>query len=102
MTLMKMPLFTWGVLIMSILVLLSTPMLTGALTMLLTDRNFGTRFFSASEGDPRLWQHMFWFYSHPAVYIMILPPMGMISEILPVFSRKPIFGYKAIVFSTIG
>lgn len=102
MTLMKMPLFTWGVLVMSMLVLLSTPMLTGALTMLLTDRNFGTRFFNANEGDPRLWQHMFWFYSHPAVYIMILPPMGMISEILPVFSRKPIFGYKAIVFSTIG
>lgn len=101
MTLMKVPLFTWGVLVMSLLILLATPMLTGALTMLLTDRNFGTRFFNASQGDPRLWQHMFWFYSHPAVYIMILPPMGMISEILPVFSRKPIFGYKAIVFSTI-
>jgi cytochrome c oxidase subunit 1 len=101
MTLMKMPLFTWALLITSVLILLATPMLTGALTMLLADRNFGTRFFEASQGDPRLWQHMFWFYSHPAVYIMILPVMGVISEILPVFSRKPIFGYKAIVFSTI-
>jgi cytochrome c oxidase subunit 1 len=98
---MKMPLFTWSLLVTSFLILLATPMLTGALTMLLADRNFGTRFFEASQGDPRLWQHMFWFYSHPAVYIMILPVMGVISEILPVFSRKPIFGYKAIVYSTI-
>lgn len=101
MTLMKMPLFTWAILVMSFMILLATPMLTGALTMLITDRNFGTRFFDASQGDPRLWQHMFWFYSHPAVYIMILPAMGIISEILPVFSRKPIFGYKAIVYSTV-
>jgi cytochrome c oxidase subunit 1 len=98
---MKMPLFTWSLLVTSFLILLATPMLTGALTMLLADRNFGTRFFEASQGDPRLWQHMFWFYSHPAVYIMVLPVMGVISEILPVFSRKPIFGYKAIVYSTI-
>jgi cytochrome c oxidase subunit 1 len=101
MNLMKMPLFAWAVLAMAMMILLATPMLTGALTMLLADRNFGTRFFDASQGDPRLWQHMFWFYSHPAVYIMILPVMGVISEILPVFSRKPIFGYTAIVYSTI-
>jgi cytochrome c oxidase subunit 1 len=69
--------------------------------MLLTDRQFGTRFFDAAQGNPRLWQHMFWFYSHPAVYIMILPAMGIVSDVLPVFSRKPIFGYLAIMVSTI-
>jgi cytochrome c oxidase subunit 1 len=101
MTWRRIPLFTWSVVTAQGMVLAATPMLTGALTMLLTDRQFGTRFFDATQGDPRLWQHMFWFYSHPAVYIMILPAMGIVSDILPVFSRKPIFGYLAIMVSTI-
>ncbi len=101
MSLWEMPLFTWSVLVMAFMVLLATPMLSGGLAMQLADRNLGTRFFDPSSGDPILWQHLFWFYSHPAVYIMILPAMGVISEVLPVFSRKPIFGYRAIVWSTI-
>ncbi len=101
MDLWKMPLFVWGILTTAFMVLLATPMLTGAVAMLAADRNLGTQFFSAQEGNPVLWQHLFWFYSHPAVYIMIVPAMGIISEILPVFSRKPIFGYSAIVWSTI-
>jgi cytochrome c oxidase subunit 1 len=102
MTLWRLPLFTWSVLVMAFMVLLATPMLTGALAMQLADRNLGTQFFVAAQGgDPLLWQHLFWFYSHPAVYIMILPAMGVVSEVLPVFSRKPIFGYRAIVWSTI-
>jgi cytochrome c oxidase subunit 1 len=102
MTLWRLPLFTWSVLVMAFMVLLATPMLTGALAMQLADRNLGTQFFvEASGGDPILWQHLFWFYSHPAVYIMILPAMGVVSEVLPVFSRKPIFGYRAIVWSTV-
>lgn len=101
MDLWKMPLFTWSVLVMAFMVLLATPMLSGGLAMQLADRNLGTQFFSSGQGDPILWQHLFWFYSHPAVYIMILPAMGVISEVLPVFSRKPIFGYRAIVWSTI-
>lgn len=101
MTWKHIPLFTWAVVTAQAMVLAATPMLTGALTMLLTDRQFGTRFFDAAQGNPRLWQHMFWFYSHPAVYIMVLPAMGIVSDILPVASRKPIFGYFAIVISTI-
>ncbi|NDJ53874.1 MAG: cytochrome c oxidase subunit I [Chloroflexi bacterium] len=101
MDLWKMPVFTWTVLVMAFMVLVATPMLSGALAMQLADRNLGTGFFDAQRGDPVLWQHLFWFYSHPAVYIMVLPAMGVVSEILPVFSRKPIFGYKAIVWSTI-
>ena len=102
MTLFKMPVFTWTVLVMAFMVLMATPMLSGALMLLLADRLLGTQFFSvAGGGDPVLWQHLFWFYSHPAVYIMILPAMGVVSEILPVFSRKPLFGYKAIVWSSI-
>lgn len=101
MDLWKMPLFSWSVLVMAFMVLLATPMLTGALAMQLADRNLGTQFFTAQSGDPVLWQHLFWFYSHPAVYIMVLPAMGAISEVIPVFSRKPIFGYSAIVWSTI-
>jgi cytochrome c oxidase subunit 1 len=100
MTLTRMPLFAWSMLTTSLMILMSTPVLTGALVMLLADRNFGTSFFSGAGSDSALWQHMFWFYSHPAVYIMILPPMGIVSEVLPVFSRKPIFGYKAIAYST--
>jgi cytochrome c oxidase subunit 1 len=100
MTLTRMPLFCWSILTTSFMILASTPVLTGAFIMLYADRNFGTQFFSGSGSDPLMWQHMFWFYSHPAVYIMILPAMGIVSEILPVFSRKPIFGYKAIAYST--
>ncbi len=100
MTMTRIPLFDWSILTMSMMVLASTPVLAGALIMLLFDRNFGTTFFSGATADPAMWQHMFWFYSHPAVYIMVLPAMGMVSEVLPVFSRKPIFGYKAIAYST--
>ncbi|NJP04693.1 MAG: cytochrome c oxidase subunit I [Chloroflexaceae bacterium] len=101
MTWRRLPLFVWTVLTAQVMVLAATPMLTGALVMLLTDRQFGTRFFDAAQGNPRLWQHMFWFYSHPAVYIMILPAMGIVSEALQVFSRKPIFGYVVLVVSTV-
>jgi cytochrome c oxidase subunit 1 len=80
------------------MVLLATPVLTAALIMLVADRNFNTQFFSANQAQ--LWQHMFWFYSHPAVYIMILPAMGIVSEIIPVFARKPLFGLRAVVIST--
>ena len=100
MTMTRIPLFDWSILTMSMMVLASTPVLSGALVMLLSDRNFGTTFFSGAGADPAMWQHMFWFYSHPAVYIMVLPAMGIVSEVLPVFSRKPIFGYKAIAYST--
>ncbi len=99
MTTWRIPMFTWAMIVTAVMVLLSTPVLTAALAMLTADRNFGTQFFKSS--DPRLWQNMFWFYSHPAVYIMVLPGMGIISEILPVFSRKPLYGTKAIVISTI-
>ena len=100
MTLHKMPLFVWTVLVQSVMVLFATPALGAALTLLFIQRNLGAGFFGA-QGDPVLWQHMFWFYSHPAVYIMILPAMGIISEVLPVFARKPIFGYKMIAYSTV-
>ncbi len=100
MTMTRIPLFVWSILTMALMVLMSTPVLSGALVMLLFDRNFGTAFFSGPGSDPAMWQHMFWFYSHPAVYIMVLPAMGVVSEVLPVFSRKPIFGYKAIAYST--
>ncbi|MEM7034567.1 MAG: cytochrome c oxidase subunit I [Chloroflexota bacterium] len=99
MTLTKMPLFTWTALVQSILIVFATPALSGAIILLYVQRTMGAGFFGP-EGDPVLWQHMFWFYSHPAVYIMVLPAMGIVSEILPVFARKPIFGYKMIAYST--
>jgi len=102
-TLFRMPILVWTVLVTSILQVLATPVLTSALIMLFIDRNYGGHFFDpATGGTAILWQNIFWFYSHPAVYIMVLPAMGMISEILPVFSRKPLFGYKAFVFATAG
>ncbi len=101
MTLLRMPIMVWTMLVTSILVLMATPVLTSALIMLFIDRNLGGHFFDpANGGNAILWQNTFWFYSHPAVYIMILPAMGIISEVLPVFSRKPLFGYKAFVFAT--
>jgi cytochrome c oxidase subunit 1 len=106
MTLFRMPILVWTVLVTSVLVVMATPVLTSALIMLFIDRNYGGHFFDAGGpvgiGSAILWQNVFWFYSHPAVYIMVLPAMGMISEILPVFSRKPLFGYKAFVFATAG
>jgi len=101
MTLLRMPVMVWTVLVTSILVLMATPVLTSALIMLFIDRNLGGHFFDpATGGNAILWQNTFWFYSHPAVYIMVLPAMGIISEVLPVFSRKPLFGYKAFIFAT--
>jgi cytochrome c oxidase subunit 1 len=103
MSMMKMPMMAWNVLITQSIILVATPVLAGALTMLLTDRMFGTGFFHpAAGGDPVLWQHLFWFYSHPAVYIMVLPGMGMVSQILPAFSSKKLFGYKGMVLATAG
>jgi cytochrome c oxidase subunit 1 len=103
MTLFRMPIMVWTMLVTSVLVLMATPVITSALIMLFIDRNYGGAFFDPRVGgDAILYQNVFWFYSHPAVYVMILPAMGMISEILPVFSRKPLFGYKAFIFATAG
>ncbi|HKG55682.1 MAG TPA: cbb3-type cytochrome c oxidase subunit I, partial [Candidatus Limnocylindrales bacterium] len=103
MTMFRMPILVWTVLVTSVLVLMATPVFTSALIMLFIDRNYGGHFFDpATGGNAVLWQNVFWFYSHPAVYVMVLPAMGMISEVLPVFSRKPLFGYKAFVFATAG
>jgi cytochrome c oxidase subunit I len=96
----RLPLFIWTVLVYAVLLILALPVIAGAVTLLLTDRHFGTHFYD-TQGDPLLWQHLFWFFGHPEVYIMVLPGFGVISEVLPVFARKPIFGYKAVAASSV-
>jgi len=101
MTMFRMPIFTWNILVTSVLVLMAFPVLTAALFGLLADRLLGAQVFNPDNGGAILWQHLFWFFGHPEVYIVALPFFGIISEVLPIFSRKPLFGYKGLVFATL-
>lgn len=102
MTMLRVPIFTWTVIVQSFLAIFSLPVVTAGLAMLWISRNLGGRFFDPSAGgDPILYQHIFWYFGHPEVYILVLPVMGVVSEIIPVFSRKPLFGYKAFIFATL-
>jgi cytochrome c oxidase subunit 1 len=102
MTMMKMPMFVWTWLITAFLLIFIMPVLAGAVTMMLADRHFGTSFFEAAGGgDPILFQHIFWFFGHPEVYVLVLPAFGVISEVIPTFSRKPLFGYHFMVYATV-
>jgi cytochrome c oxidase subunit 1 len=102
MTLFRMPIMVWTVLVTQVLIMLATPVLAAGMIALFIDRNYGGSFFDPTVGgNPVLWQHLFWFFGHPEVYIVILPAMGVVSEILPVFSRRPLFGYRAFVFATV-
>ncbi len=101
MTMFRMPIFTWNILVTSILVLLAFPVITAAFFALLADRHLGAQVYNADTGGAILWQHLFWFFGHPEVYIIALPFFGIITEVIPVFSRKPLFGYKGLVFATV-
>jgi cytochrome c oxidase subunit 1 len=100
MTMFRLPIFTWNMLVTSLLVLLAFPVVTAALLMLYGDRHLGMHVFDAANGGPLLWQHLFWFFGHPEVYVIALPFFGVFTEIIPVFSRKPVFGYHGLVFAT--
>ena len=99
MTMFRMPIFTWTIFVTAILVLVAFPVLTAALFGLLMDRHLGAHVFDPANGGVILWQHLFWFFGHPEVYIVALPFFGIISEVIPVFSRKPLFGYKGMVYA---
>ncbi len=102
MTMFRMPIFTWNMFIVSAMVILAFPVLTAGLSLLYADRHLGAHFFDArAGGEPVLWQHIFWFFGHPEVYIVALPFFGVVTEVIPVFSRKPLFGYKGFVFATL-
>ena len=102
MTMFRMPIFTWNVLVTSIMVLVAFPVLAAALLALEADRKFGAQIFAADNGGAILWQHLFWFFGHPEVYIVAIPFFGIITEVIPVFSRKPVFGYRGLIFATLG
>src|SRR5207247_9445980 len=100
-TMFRMPIFTWNILVTCLLVLMVFPILAATLMALLADRQLGAHVFDAGTGGAMLWQHLFWFFGHPEVYIVALPFFGIVTEIIPVFSRKPVFGYKVLVAATI-